>query len=87
MNGIMKQSLALVALFLSTATLAQPLWLRYPALSPDGQTIAFTYHGDIYTVPAAGGQATPLTLHPDHDTRPVWSNDGKTIAFASNRYG
>jgi len=31
-----------------------PLWLRYPAISPDGQTIAFSYRGDIYAVPAAG---------------------------------
>ena len=34
-----------------------PLWLRDVAVSPDGCTIAFTYRGDIYTVPFAGGQA------------------------------
>lgn len=26
------------------------LWTRYPSISPDGQTIAFCYKGDIYTV-------------------------------------
>ncbi|MCK7521437.1 MAG: hypothetical protein MZV64_28990 [Ignavibacteriales bacterium] len=44
-----------------------PLWMRYPAISPDGQTIAFAYKGDIYRVPAAGGAAVPLTTHEAHD--------------------
>lgn len=64
-----------------------PLWLRYPALSPDGREIAFTYKGDIYTVPAEGGRAVQLTTNPRHDTRPVWSPDGRYIAFASDREG
>jgi tricorn protease len=62
-------------------------WLRYPAISPDGTAIAFSYHGDIWKVSAAGGAAIPLTLHPAHDTMPVWSPDGSKIAFASDRYG
>ncbi|QKG79228.1 S41 family peptidase [Tenuifilum thalassicum] len=62
-------------------------WYRYPSISPDGKTIAFVYKGDIFTVPAQGGKATALTSHPAHDYMPVWSNDGKKIAFASNRYG
>ena len=45
-----------------------PLWLRYPALSPDGREIAFTYKGDIYTVPVEGGRAVQLTTNPRHDT-------------------
>ena len=65
----------------------EPLWLRYPAISPDGQTIAFSYKGDIYTVPAAGGNATPLTLGESYEFSPVWSHDSKSIAFASDRYG
>ena len=64
-----------------------PLWLRYPAISPDGQTILFEYKGDIWSVPAAGGNATPLTLGEAYDFAPVWSHDGKSIAFASDRYG
>ena len=62
-------------------------WLRYPAISPDGQNIVFCYKGDIFKVSAAGGQATPLTLNDTYDYAPVWSHDGKWIAFASNRYG
>ena len=64
-----------------------PGWLRYPALSPDGKTIVFTYKGDLYRVPASGGAAGPLTLHEAHDFMPVWSRDGSHIAFASDRHG
>ncbi|AMQ56884.1 S41 family peptidase [Algoriphagus sanaruensis] len=64
-----------------------PNWLRYPAISPDGNQIAFTYKGDLYVVPTTGGKATQLTFHEAHDFKPVWSQDGKQIAFASDRYG
>ena len=64
-----------------------PLWMRYSAISPDGQTILFCYKGDIWSVPASGGTAVPLTLTDSYEYCPVWSHDGKTIAFASDRNG
>lgn len=64
-----------------------PLWMRYPAISPDGQTILFSYKGDIYSVPSKGGQAVPLTISESYEFSPVWSHDGRWIAFASDRYG
>ncbi len=61
--------------------------MRYPAISPDGQTILFSYKGDIYSVPAKGGSAVPLTISESYEFAPVWSHDGRWIAFASDRYG
>jgi tricorn protease len=62
-------------------------WLRYPAISPDGKTIVFTYKGDLWKVAAEGGVAVPLTMHEAHDFQPIWSPDSKTICFASDRFG
>ncbi|HEY8396908.1 MAG TPA: hypothetical protein VIK80_03140, partial [Flavihumibacter sp.] len=65
----MKHILYLFLLFCTAFQLrAQetPLWMRYPAISPDGKTIAFCYKGDIYRVDAAGGVAIPLTIHEAH---------------------
>ena len=83
--------LLLLSIFYLPSLVAQsgedPLWMRYPAISPDGQNIVFSYQGNLYKVAATGGQAVPVTLHPAHDISPVWSSDGRHIAFASNRYG
>ena len=85
----LKISLAtmLAAFALNANAQENPLWTRYPAISPDGKSIAFSYKGDIYKVSADGGVAQQLTTNEAHDYAPVWSPDGKTIAFASNRYG
>ncbi len=76
-----------ILLFASSSAQVSPEWVRYPAISPDGKTIAFTYKGDLYTVPTSGGEATRLTFHTAHDYSAVWSKDGSKLAFASNRYG
>jgi tricorn protease len=79
--------ISLIALALPVLSQDDALWLRYPAISPDGKEIVFSYKGDLYKVSSQGGSATPLTLHEAHDFMPVWSPDGKQIAFASDRFG
>jgi len=93
--GTIRQHLPALALALAAiaapaapaAAQTEAQWNRYPAISPDGNTIVFTYRGDLYRVPASGGAALALTTHPAHDFMPVWSRDGTHIAFASNRHG
>ena len=83
----MKSILSLVVLATSFLSIAQPLWLRYPSLSPNGEKIAFCYQGDIFVVDSKGGDAKQITANSAHDFKPVWSHDNSSIAFASNRHG
>lgn len=56
-------------------------------VSPDGGTILFDMLGDIYALPSAGGEAEALTRGLSLDTQPVFSPDGETILFLSDRSG
>lgn len=60
---------------------------RYPSVSPDGDTVAFSWRGDLWSVESTGGLATRLTSHPADETRSAWSPDGSMIAFETNREG
>lgn len=79
--------LLFLALSALTASADNASWLRYPSISPDGNTVAFSYKGDIYIVNSEGGEARQLTSNPAYDYSPIWSPDGNTLAFASDRYG
>ncbi|PKP34463.1 MAG: peptidase S41 [Bacteroidetes bacterium HGW-Bacteroidetes-17] len=89
MNKLLKSILFSFLLIITLTLTAQenPLWLRYPAISPNGQSILFNYQGDIYKVAASGGIAVPLNMSDSYEYGAVWSHDGKNIAFASDRYG
>lgn len=67
--------------------LTQPLWLRQYSISPDGRQIAFTFQGNLYLVPAGGGTARLLVSNGKHSSAPVWSPDGKLLAYAANVFG
>ena len=56
-------------------------------VSPDGETIVFDLLGDLYTLPFAGGDATPLTEGMAYDSQPRYSPDGSQVLFVSDRDG
>ncbi len=60
---------------------------QYPALSPDGATLVFSWMGDLWGVPSGGGTAERLTSHPADELRSVFSPDGSLLAFESERDG
>jgi Tol biopolymer transport system component/C-terminal processing protease CtpA/Prc len=84
MKKILLQFFILTAV---TAVAQQPLLLRQPAVNNDGSLVAFSFQGDIWTVPAAGGKASRLTIHEAYESAPVFSPDGKQIAFSGARFG
>jgi len=74
---------------LATPALAEGVrGVRYPALSPDGATVAFEYWGDLWTMPVDGySPARRITDHLAWDYLPRFSPDGEWIAFVSDRSG
>ncbi len=78
--------MAMLALPMMAAAVT-PLWMRDAKIAPDGSAIVFTYKGDLWRVPAVGGEAVRLTATEAYEQTPVWSPDSKTIAFAGNQYG
>ena len=87
-NDMKKVMIAgVMALCAVSAGAVSPLWVRDAKISPDGQRIAFSYKGDIYTVNTRGGSAQKLTSGSAYESAPVWSPGGSKIAFASDRNG
>jgi tricorn protease len=80
---------SLLLLFCASALFAADpqAYFGEPSVSPDGSEIAFVSGGDLWTVPARGGDAHLLVSHPATESRPLYSPDGKSLAFTSNRTG
>lgn len=85
----MKKHLFLFFAMLSagSAMAQSPLLMRQPSINNDGSVVSFSYQGDIWTVPSTGGNATRLTIHEAYESNPIFSPDGKQIAFSGTRFG
>src|SRR6185295_15568718 len=86
----MLKLLFVIALMLGSvsAVFAEPrVYFTEPSLSPDRKEIAFVSGGDIWTVPATGGTASLLVSHTANEARPLYSPDGRQLAFISTRTG
>ena len=80
---------ALIAAVIVTAAAApataQTKLLRFPDIW--GDTVVFTYGGDLWKAPAKGGTAVRLTAHPGVELFGKFSPDGKWIAFTGQYDG
>ena len=87
MNPMKKQLLiSLLALGgLAGANAGEARLLRFPATN--GTEVVFSYAGDLYKVPLAGGEAQRLTSHIGYEIFPRFSPDGKSIAFTGEYDG
>ncbi len=83
----MNKYLVILFSFFFSIAFSQNSLLRYPAIDASGENLAFSYQGDIWVMNLNAAQPTRITLHEAYDAMPVWSPDGKQIAFSSNRFG
>src|SRR5215208_5425466 len=84
----MKHVILCAALIAAAVSAPAPLSsFGEPGISPDGSTIAFVSGGDIWEVPARGGDARLLVSHAATESRPLFSPDGARLAFTSTRTG
>ena len=55
--------------------------IRMPRISPNGQELAFSYQGDIWTYNLDNQQTKRLTIHEAYESNPVWNNEGDMLAL------
>jgi tricorn protease len=80
-------STIIFASFIINAQNNEPYFTLNPTLTPDAQTIIFSFEGDLWSVNTNGGNALRLTAMDGVEDNPSVSPDGKWLAFSSNQYG
>ncbi len=80
-------SMACIACLAAGAQAGETYFLSYPCLSPDGQTVVFSFEGDLWKASIATGQATRLTAMQGYETHAKISPDGKWVAFTGRQVG
>ncbi|MEP7237214.1 MAG: S41 family peptidase [Ferruginibacter sp.] len=65
----------------------EAFFLSNPCLTPDGQTVIFSFEGDLWKAAVNNGQALRLTAMQGYETSPRVSPDGKWIAFSGRQSG
>ncbi len=85
----MKLIVFLLLLFAETAfsQTGNTYFLSNPTLTPDGETVIFSYEGDLWKAAVKDGQATRITAMQGYETSARVSPDGKWIAFSGRQYG
>ncbi|MFY8023782.1 MAG: hypothetical protein ACOVNO_00445, partial [Sediminibacterium sp.] len=84
-----KKLLVLFGLTVQTlsAQTVSPRFLSHPVLSPDAQTVVFSFEGDLWKASTSDLQATRLTAMQGYETTPRISPDGKWLAFTGEQMG
>ncbi len=85
----MRLLIAIVFLFScknATAQASEPFFLSSPSLTPDGQTVIFSFEGDLWRASVKDGAATRLTAMQGYENNAKVSPDGKWIAFTGRQY-
>lgn len=73
--------------FYTTAQNGPVYFLSNPCLTPDGQSVIFSFEGDLWKANVQDGQASRLTAMQGYETSPRVSPDGNWIAFTGRQYG
>lgn len=79
--------LTIICLQKLNAQNATPYFTSYPALTPDGQTLFFSYDGDLWKAASSGGTSMRITSMDGIATNPRVSPDGKWVAFSNSQFG
>lgn len=76
-----------MASFSIPAQNSQAFFLSNPSITPDGQTVVFSFEGDLWKAGIKDGQAARLTAMQGYETNSKISPDGKWLAFTGRQFG